>query len=207
MFSFLSLSRSSSFTRSEKTETGVSESTSHASDPRSLYGTRMIAPSLTASAHPMPAFPSAAGGSALRQRRPMAANQNHHLHRRFGILPNLQQQLKQQRRGNELATSEARRDETLIAAAGPSSWQGGNSTNATRSGRKNNSTATRASSASASASSASSSMPSSSALTSASRGRELLDAIADLPWQRVAVWAVVAWAAYQLKDFFGVRNG
>lgn len=39
-----------------------------------------------------------------------------------------------------------------------------------------------------------------------SRARELMDLLADLPWQRAAVWALVAWAAYQLKDFFGVTG-
>lgn len=37
-------------------------------------------------------------------------------------------------------------------------------------------------------------------------GRDLYRYIVDeLPWQRVAIWAVVAWVAYQLHDFFGVR--
>jgi len=35
--------------------------------------------------------------------------------------------------------------------------------------------------------------------------RDLLDRIAELPWPRMAVWVGVAWAAYQLRDFFGVR--
>jgi hypothetical protein len=38
-----------------------------------------------------------------------------------------------------------------------------------------------------------------------SPSRDLVDKIAELPWQRMAVWAGVAWAAYQLRDFFGVR--
>ena len=37
-------------------------------------------------------------------------------------------------------------------------------------------------------------------------GRDLYRYIADeLPWQRVTIWTVVAWLAYQLHDFFGVR--
>ena len=36
-------------------------------------------------------------------------------------------------------------------------------------------------------------------------GRDLYRYITDeLPWQRVGIWTVVAWAFYQLHDFFGV---
>ena len=150
-------------------------------------------------AHSLPALAPSAGGCALRQRRPSG---NHSIHRRqFAGLQRLQQQ---HRRGNDFSSAEARRDDELVvaassssgaaAAAAASSWPA-----AAGGSRRNNTTTTRASSTSAS--SASASMP------STSRGRELLDAIADLPWQRVGVWAVVAWAAYQLKDFFGVRRG
>lgn len=151
-------------------------------------------------AHSLPALAPSAGGRALRQRRPSSGN--HSIHRRqFAGLQRLQQQ---QRRGNDFSSAEARRDDELVvaassssgaaAAAAASSWPA-----AAGGSRRNNTTTTRASSTSAS--SATASMP------STSRGRELLDAIADLPWQRVGVWAVVAWAAYQLKDFFGVRRG
>lgn len=38
-------------------------------------------------------------------------------------------------------------------------------------------------------------------------GKTLYRYIVDeLPWQRVAIWTSVAWLAYQLHDFFGVRS-
>ena len=40
---------------------------------------------------------------------------------------------------------------------------------------------------------------------SPSPAMDLLDRIAELPWPRMAVWVGAAWAAYQLRDFFGVR--
>ena len=96
-----------------------------------------------------------------------------------------------------------RRDEHPVVAAvssagaAASSWPAGTSSSSSSSssssyegGGRRKSTTTRAASSASSA--------------STSRGRELIDAIADLPWQRIGVWAVVSWAAYQLKDFFGV---
>ena len=159
----------------------------------------MIGATVRPAAHPLPALAPSAGGHALGQRRP-SGNEKHHHHRRQ-VAGLQRQQQQRQRRGTDFSTAEARRDDQLVIAsasnsgAAASSWPVGSSYE----GRRRNNT-TRASSTSPS-SSTSASMP------STSRGRELLDAIADLPWQRVGVWAVVAWAAYQLKDFFGVRRG
>jgi len=34
----------------------------------------------------------------------------------------------------------------------------------------------------------------------------LLLRLQDLPWRRVTCWSLAALAAYQMKDFFGVRH-
>lgn len=172
----------------------------------------MRAPCTRPMAHSLPALRTAAGGNALRQRRPSSSWPMMHHRRQFVGLPSrlYQHQQQQPRRGSEFPPSEAQRDDIVIAAAAAgvssSRWPAGAGTSSSSIGRDKENR-TRASASSSSASTATASMPSSSSASSTtSRGRELLDAIADLPWQRVAVWAVVAWAAYQLKDFFGVRE-